>query len=238
MNYGIQLWSVNSNMKNDPKETLRKIAEMGYKTIEPCNFSGMTAKEYKSLCDELGLTISGAHLSANFLIEGKADEMIEYLKEVGCPRYILPSIKFDTAEDIDAAVELINKYEPKFRENGLSLMYHNHHREFMFNKDKMFSHLAFQKRTNVKFEIDVYWVYRAGLNPLYVLEQLKDRVEVIHLKDGNMQEGMPIGKGEVPIAEVIEWATKNGVDMVVENEPTAERELEEAKECIDFLKTL
>ena len=39
-------------------------------------------------------------------------------------------------------------------------------------------------------------------------------------------------------ASAVAWAKKNGVDMVVENEPTAERQMIEAKECIDYLFTL
>ena len=84
----------------------------------------------------------------------------------------------------------------------------------------------------------MYWVYRAGLNPIYILEALKDRVASIHLKDGTMEQGTPLGKGTAPIAEVVAWAKRNGVPMVVENEPIADVEMVEAKMCIDYLKSL
>jgi len=61
---------------------------------------------------------------------------------------------------------------------------------------------------------------------------------MIHLKDTTRTECKPLGQGEVPIREVVEWAEAHGVEMVVENETTPEREMEEAKMCIDYLKSL
>lgn len=235
MGYGIQLYSVNKCMIENAADTIKKVAEMGYKSIEPCSFSGMTAKEYKALCESLGLTISGAHLGWQKLTDETIDETIAFLKEVGCPKFIIPNHNTANETDMAELVALINKYAPIFKANGLELMYHNHSPEFTFNQDKKFPHLILQKETDIRFEIDVYWTWRAGLNPLYVLEQLSDRIGAIHLKDGNRTAGTPVGQGEVPIKEVVEWAVKHNVDMVVENEPDGVHELEQAKECIDFL---
>ena len=53
-----------------------------------------------------------------------------------------------------------------------------------------------------------------------------------------MEHGTPLGQGNVPIRAIVEWAEAHGVAMVVENEPSAEVEMEEAKMCIDYLKSL
>ncbi len=237
MKYGIQLYSVKGFMMTDVKDTLRQIAEMGYDMVEPAGFFGTSAEDFKAWCDEYGLEICGCHSGFKGLNEDEA-ATIAYHKAIGCPRYIIPNSPISTKESLDATIDKLNKYEPIMAENGMELMFHNHHREFLPNEDGLIAHVEMQKRTNIKFEIDVYWTYRAGLNPIYILESLKDRVSCIHVKDGTMEHGTPLGQGTAPIAEVVAWAKKNNVDMIVENEPTEDRQMIEAKMCIDYLKSL
>lgn len=237
MNYGIQLYSVKSFMQADVKDAIAKIAEMGYKVVEPAGFFDTSAEDFKAYCDEAGVTAYSTHTHLKFLIEDY-DGIVAYLKTIGCKRFIIPSAPVSTAAELDRTIELINKYQPMLKKEGIELMYHNHSTEFLYNKDGQIPHVEMQKRTHIKFQIDVYWVYRANLNPIYILESLKDRIAVIHVKDGTMEHGAPLGQGTAPIADVVAWAKKNGVDMVVENEPTADRQMIEAKECIDYLISL
>ena len=237
MKYGIQLYSVKGFMMNDVKDTLRQIAEMGYNMVEPAGFFETSAEDFKAWCDEYGLEVCGSHSGLKKLDEDFEGTMA-YHKTIGCPLYIIPSASTGNKASLDETIDKINKYEPLIAENGMELMFHNHHREFLPNEDELIAHVEMQKRTNIKFEIDVYWVYRAGLNPIYVLESLKDRVACIHLKDGTMEHGAPLGQGTAPNAEVVAWAKKNNVPMVVENEPVEDRQMVEAKMCIDYLKSL
>ena len=238
MKYGIQLYSVRNHMKENVKDTLRQIAEMGYEMVEPAGFFGTSAEDFKAWCDEYGLEVCGSHTGFKGLRGESYEDSIPYQTAIGCPLFIIPSAPTKTRAELDETIEKFNRYQPEVEAAGMKLMFHNHHREFMPNEDGVIAHLELQKRTNIQFQIDVYWVYRAGLNPIYILESLKDRVACIHLKDGTMEQGTPLGQGTAPIAEVVAWAKKNGVPMVVENEPCAEVELTEAKMCIDYLKSL
>lgn len=236
MNIGLQLYSVRSFMKENEKDTLKQVAEMGYTVAETAGLPLAPAEEFKAWCDDFGLTVTGAHAGMDLMSDEKKENTLKCLKTLGCKRYIVPGAPFSTKAELDATIDWMNKYAPILEKEGLELMYHNHFEEFLLNKDGQIPHLEMQKRTNIKFQIDVYWAYRAGLNPIYVLEQLKDRISVIHLKDGTMEKDTPLGKGDVDIKGIVEWALKNGVDMVVENEPIAAVELTEAKMCIDYLK--
>lgn len=238
MDYGIQLYSVKDFMAKDVKETLRQIAEMGYTLVEPAGYFGTNAEDFKAYCEEFGLKVSGSHNHFKDLEGDAFAQTVKYFKTIGCKRFIVASAPFSTKEDLDNTIDTLNKYEPMLSAEGIELMYHNHHREFLLNKTGEIAHVEMQKRTKIRFEIDVYWAYRGGVNPVYILEQLKDRISVIHLKDGSMEHGTPLGMGTAPIAEVVAWAKKNGVDMVVENEPTPDRQMVEAKICIDYLKSL
>lgn len=131
-----------------------------------------------------------------------------YLKTIGCKRFIMPSIAFGNKEELDHSIELINEYAPRLAAEGMEMMYHNHSSEFYYNADGQIPEVEIINRTDIKLQIDVYWIYRAGVNPIYFLEQFKDRIGAVHLKDGTMEHGTPLGQGTAPIAEVVKWTKK------------------------------
>lgn len=236
--YGLQLYSVKSHMEADVAATLRAVAQMGYTMVETAGFFGKTAEEFRALCEENGLTVCSTHSSLGELADGEREGTIRYHQTIGNKRYIIPGAPWDTKEGLADTIAKLNAYQPILAEAGIELMYHNHHGELMPNKDGQIAHVEMQKQTDIRFQIDVYWAYRGGVSPLYILEQLRDRLAVVHLKDGTMERGTPLGQGNVPIRAIVEWAEAHGVDMVVENEPDAAVEMEEAKMCIDYLKSL
>ena len=74
-------------------------------------------------------------------------------------------------------------------------------------------------------------------HPIELMERLKDRLKVIHIKDGYANgEGMPLGQGTAPVAEVYKKAVELGIPMVVESETLKPSGMEEARICIEFLK--
>ena len=238
MEYGIQLYSVKDFMAKDVRRTLCELAAMGYTMVQPAGFFGLSAEEFKAYCDEFGLRVCGSHHQFKDLEDENFEKTVAYLKTIGCDRFIISSTGTSNTAQIDVAVERFNKYAPRLRAEGIEMMFHNHYREFMINSTGEVAHVELQKRPDIGFEIDVYWAYRGGVTPLYLLEQLKERISVIHVKDGTMECDAPLGEGTTPIAEIVAWAKKNGVDMVVENEPTADKQMIEAKICIDYLKSL
>ena len=59
--YGLQMYSVRDITKENLKDALRKVAEMGYKYVEFAGFFGNTAEDVKAWMDEYGLKCSGTH---------------------------------------------------------------------------------------------------------------------------------------------------------------------------------
>ena len=99
-------------------------------------------------------------------------------------------------------------------------------------------HAEIEKNTDVEFEIDTYWVFNAGVDPVQVLERLKDRISVVHLKDGfKGGKGMALGEGEAPVREVIAACEKMGFKMVVESETLSPTGLEEVTRCMNYLRS-
>ena len=235
-NYGIQMYSVRDITKDDMEGALKKLAEMGYGNVEFAGFFDIPAETIKGWLDKYGLKASGTHTQWK-LLEDDFEGTVAYHKAIGCKRLIIPGADLSTKENLDAFIDLLNKYQPLLAAEGISLGYHNHDGEFGFNKDGMYIYDEIVNRTNIDLEIDTYWAYAGKQNPLALMERLKDRLHVIHIKDGFAnREGKPLGQGTAPVAQVYKKAVEMGVDMVVESETLQPDGLTEAKICIDFLK--
>ncbi|MBR2353275.1 MAG: sugar phosphate isomerase/epimerase [Clostridia bacterium] len=246
MKYGLQLYSIRDMAEENFEKTLKTVAEMGYEMVESAGFFGLPAEEVKAMLDHYGLTLCSTHTGYREVFS-KFEETFEYHKKVGCPNMILPGVMFSTKEEIDYTVACINRYQPILEAEGMSLHFHNHYKEFLPNKDGLITQDEFAKRTRVLFEIDTFWAFNAGKDPLALMDQYKDRIKFIHLKDGFAGDpakggsgavGKSLGLGEAPVAAVRQKAIEMGITMVVESEdldPTGE---EEVKRCIDYLRSL
>lgn len=235
--YGLQMYSVRDMAENDLEGALRQVAELGYSFVEFAGFFGHTAKDVSQMLDTYGLRVSGTHTGWVELMPDRLAQTIAYHKELGNTNIIIPSADMSTPEKLDAFIDLVNDVQPKLAAEGISLGYHNHDGEFRPNEFGVITHTELEKRTKVDFEIDTYWVYAAGRNPIEELERLKSRVHVIHLKDGFAdRRGMALGEGTAPVAAVREYAINNGLCMVVESETCQPTGIEEVGRCIRYLR--
>lgn len=238
--YGIQLFSVRDTTPHDMEGTLRALAEMGYTSVEFAGFFGHSAETVKGWLDKYGLVACGTHTGWGE-IRDRYEETVAYHKAIGCGEIIVPGADLSTKEKLDEFIDFLNVYGKKLKDDGLHLSYHNHDGEFYVSGYGAVIHEEMQKRTtsDVGFEIDTYWVYRAGKDPVALMKTLADRVPVIHIKDGLADgQGKPLGMGTAPVKEIFATAKALGIPMVVESETLNPNGLAEAKLCIDYLKTL
>ena len=239
MNYGLQLYSVRDFTPSDMAGTLEKVAKIGYKYVEFAGFFGHGAEEIRALLDKNGLEVSGTHTGWQELLPENYAETVKYHKTIGNKNIIIPGADLSSAARIDEFVDFINTVQPKLKADGITLGYHNHSGEFLPTADGVISHTELEKRTNVEFEIDTYWNFHAGEDPVATIERLKDRIRVIHIKDGMKNgEGKPLGMGEAPVDAVYAKAKELGFLMVVESETLKPDGITEADICFKYLKTL
>ncbi len=240
MEYGIQLYSVRDNTPRDMEGTLRALAEMGYKTVEFAGFFGHSEEVIKGWLDQYGLTASGTHTGWEALRDDFAGT-VAYHKAIGCDTIIIPGADLSTEEKLDAFIEFLNETADKLAAEGITLAYHNHSGEFLPTAYGKITHEEMQKRAKIAFEIDTYWAFHAGVDPIALMEKLaaEGRLPVIHIKDGMAGgEGKPLGLGEAPVPAVYQTACRLGIPMVVESETLTPDGLTEAKICIKHLKAL
>lgn len=191
---GLQLYSVRQSLAADPCGTLESIAESGFKYIEAANHNalndpgvgfGVSAPEFRSKLDELGLSIVGCHI--NPLDVSILPRALEYQAELGNKQFGC-DIEFYPYGDLDYVLrraETFNQIGELARQHGMSFYYHNHFQEFQRFGDQYVYEIILENTDPdlVKLEVDTYWMYRGGHNPIDWMERYSDRVVLLHQKD-------------------------------------------------------
>lgn len=238
MEYGVQLYSVRDITGSSMGGALSSVAQQGYSFVEFAGFFGIGAKEIFAMLKDYGLKVSGTHTGLAELLE-KTGETIAYHKQIGNINIFVPYAELDTQQKLDAFIENINTVQKELKNSGIRLGYHNHAHEFKQNTDGSVAFEQLIYRTELDLEIDTFWAYAAGIDPVKLLDRLHDRVPVIHIKDGYENgEGMPLGMGTAPVKAVYQAAVKYGIPMVVESETLKPSGLSETDICIRYLRSL
>ncbi len=238
MKYGIQMYSLRDITPKDMEGALRKVSEMGYKCVEFAGFFDYPAEKIVSMLEKYGLTVSGTHTGLNEVWDNY-DAVVAYHKAIGNPNIIIPGHDLRDQAKIDEFIAKANYLQLRLAKDGIRLGYHNHAHEFIPNTDGSMIHDQLVYRTSLELEIDTYWAYVGMKHPVELMERLKDRIRVIHIKDGDEAgKGKPLGMGTAPVADVYKKALEMGIPMVVESETLTPDGATEAKICIDYLFSL
>lgn len=199
-NLGIQLYSLRAMTKAEGAiPVLDRVKGWGLKEVETAGTANLSVENFKKLLDERGLTAASAHVAIP-LLEKDLTSVIRDLKTLGVVYGIIPTIPhkdgFDDAAALRAA-EKFNAWGRAFKDAGLKLGYHPHGFEFGKSrtpgKGTVFDVLVGATDPEVvSFEMDVHWVYQAGLDPVSLLKQYPNRWVALHLRD--FRKGAPRGK--------------------------------------------
>ncbi|KRE50091.1 sugar phosphate isomerase/epimerase family protein [Paenibacillus sp. Soil724D2] len=192
---GVNLFSVFQALNNDYFGTLEKVAAAGYTNVELITTNFMTGVRYsdsfplqtiKNKLDELGLKPIAAHERLDQDAQNW-DQLIKENVEIGCKAIVLPSAWIKNREDTLKTAEQLNAIGKKCKENGLQFYFHNHFHEFKRWGDTTLYDILVENTdpSYVKFELDLVWVMRAGLDPMAILEKLGSRCDIVHQKDLN-----------------------------------------------------
>lgn len=185
----LQLYTVREQAAEDFGGTIRRIAQMGYRGVETAGFpDGVTPESARQLFDTLALEVVSAH--SPLPLGDDQQKILDTMAALGtqklvCP-YLDPETYFSTIDGIKRACELLNRAAEATQKARLTLLYHNHWFEYQAVDGK----LAYQVMLEhldpaIGFEIDTYWVQVGGQDVVSVLNELGDRVNLLHIKDGN-----------------------------------------------------
>ncbi len=249
--FGLQLWSLRDDLPKNPEAVIKQVASFGYKQIESYEgaegmFWGLGNLGFKSLMDDLGMTIISSHCDFRTDFERKAEQAAAIgMKYLICP-YLGPQKSID---DFKKVTEVFNKCGEICKKNGLKFAYHNH--DYSFKKidgevpiDVM---LANTDADKVFFELDIYWAVTAGINPADYFTKYKNRFTLCHVKDRmknaittDQNSSCVLGEGIIDYAPILKVAKANGMQyFIVEQEryDTASP-IESAKKDAEYMKML
>ena len=241
----VQLFTLREECEKDFAGTLKKVAELGYDGVEFAGYGGLTPVEVKRLLDEYGLQASSSHIPLEHL-ENNLDQVIEDQKILGSKYIVCPYLLEDQRDEktYKYLVNFLEKAGAKCRQEGLTLCYHNHDFELdRLSDGRTALETLFDDTSseNVSAELDVYWLTKAGDNPVDWIQRYKNRTPLIHLKDMTTDDEQffaELGTGGVDIDAVIEAGKDVGVDwFVVEQDATRKTPFESIKISMDYLKT-
>lgn len=249
--FGIQLWTLRSEMDKDPKNVLRKVAEYGYKQVE--NYEGqqglwwnMDHKEYKALCDGLGLDLIASHCNFAENFEEKAAQAAEAGMKYLVAPWVGPQKKMD---DFKRISDTFNQCGEICKKNGLRFAYHNHDYSFQELEGELPQDVMMQNTDPelVDFEMDIYWVVTAGADPIAWLKKYPGRWKLSHVKD-RAKDAKPnardasciLGQGSIDYVPILKTAKEVGMEyFIVEQEKyDGSTPFDSAKADAEFMKAM
>jgi len=249
---GAQLYTVRDHCQTLEgfAETLAKVAEIGYTTIQ---MSGCCEYEPEWLKDQLkknGLTCELTHFEIEDITRNP-DRIVADHNVYGC-RYIGSGyMPHQYRGDVKKVEEFCDLFEPASRrihELGSLLMYHNHWFEYDDRGDgKNYMEMISERFTPelLGFTLDTYWVVFAGQELEKEINRLSGRLPRVHLKDMEIltdgtKRYAPVGSGVIDFEKALSAFEEAGTDVAfVEQDDCFGRDpFDCLKSSFEYLKSI
>jgi sugar phosphate isomerase/epimerase len=238
---GLQLYSIRDDMKSDPKGSLKKVADMGYKVVEHAGYSdrkfyGFTPPEFKKILGDLGLKMYSGHVDFGMQAwdASKKDftdawkKTVEDAAFMGQKFVITPELAENAQKDYDTLLKVIdlwNKCGELCRKHGMGFGYHDDFNEnVVMNNMKLFDIIMKYSDPKVSIhQFDIANLYNAtGTDPIEVIKKYPGRFVTLHVKDllkeknsENRHDSTILGKGVLNVKDVLPLAIKNGAWLLI-----------------------
>ncbi len=254
MKLGAQLYTIRKfcATPEDFSESLKKVADIGYTTVQ---VSGTCAYEPEWLKEELdknGLSCVLTHTKGAAMVADPVkvcrDHDIFGCRHIGLGALSMAQKELGITEDDYAT--FLKDFTPvakAFYENGHKLFYHNHHFEFAKSENgKLYLERLMEDFSPdlLGITFDTYWAQFGGADPAEWLSKLKGRVECIHLKDlaivGREQRMAAVGEGNINFDAILKVAENVGVNylLVEQDDCYGEDPFSCLKRSYDYLVSL
>lgn len=212
--YGLELYSLRTQIARDMPRTLVMVRRIGYTEVEAVHgfWGSASVEELRRQLDQAHLKCTSVQqpperlrsdmrgiirdartLGVEYVVCGYISDAFRRLSSAPQrPGMFGPFAALPLQAFRSAAAEF-NEWAKTLGESGFKLGYHNHGYEFrLYNGKPGFDTLLNETEPSlVDFEMDVFWVKRGGQDPIDYLKRYPRRFRLIHLKD--MRRGTPVG---------------------------------------------
>ena len=214
---GVQLYSVRTLMEKDVEGTLAAVAGAGFTEVEFAGYFNKTPAEIKAMLDRHGLVAPSVH--AGDISPDAWAKSLDAAHVIGHEYIVMPWIPEERRKTLDqwkAMAADFNRAATSAKAAGVQFAYHNHDFEFKTVEGKIpYDVLLAETDPNlVKMEIDLYWITKAGQDPLAYFARIPGRVPMVHVKDG---KGAPdwamteVGSGAIDWKRIFARSQQAGI---------------------------
>ncbi|PJB13529.1 MAG: sugar phosphate isomerase/epimerase [Flavobacteriales bacterium CG_4_9_14_3_um_filter_40_17] len=226
---GLQLYSLREHLSLGLPTIVEKTTKLGYLELEPFGYRdgkyfGITPAEFKKILDANGMASPSGHYEFNTYLSksGTTDDvkpLLDAAKIMGHTHIVVPHMNESLRSSIDdykRITEKLNEAALLCKSAGLKLTYHNHDFEFKdYNGQNGFdTMLSGTDKSMVDFEMDLYWVVRAGHNPVTLFNKYPGRFTYWHVKDMSKTDNTKnteIGSGSIDYKTIFANGKKAGI---------------------------
>ncbi len=237
---GLALYSVRDAMGEDPRGTLRKVAAMGYTSVEAAGyddgrFYGMAPAEFKAYLKEVGLRPVSTHMgmattenAARLAADAKAagfEYFVIPVPPMGAFAYDAATKRMSMSQPVATVMANVNAIAAAVDAAGLKCLYHNHDFEFRADGSGVVPieyFLANSDPKTLNFQMDLFWVTKAGADPVAYFDKYPGRWKAWHVKDMDAEGRFaPVGTGSIDFKRILAAERKAGVEFyLVEQDQT------------------
>lgn len=243
---GLQLYTVRRDLERDFEGTLRLIAALGIDEVEFAGNFGQKPERIKNLLENFKLVATSAHVSIDALRKDLPKTIAE--AQIIGHKYLvlgyLPAEKRKSLDDYKKLAELLNKTGEECRRAGLQFAYHNHDFEFARMENQIPYDLILKETDaqNVKMELDLYWITKAGFDPISYFGKHPKRFPLVHVKDSDATPKKfftEVGRGTIDFKKIFAKAKVAGIKhYFIEQDETPAAPLVSVETSLKYLRNL
>lgn len=239
---GVQLYTVRDFMKTpeDTRKTFKRLKDLGYDQGQTAG-SAIPYEEYARIAKEEGIELVGTHENFDRMLSD-FDEALRIQKLLSCNVMGIGGAgQMVTVEEAEAKIAQMNQVCANLKPHGMKFSFHHHSHEFfrLENGKTAFEMICEGLDPEVgTICLDTYWVQNGGGDVRYWISKLKDRIEILHLKDMKKSDRddwlrtdySEIGCGNLYWEGILEEAEKANVKYYVVEQDTSDRDIFESLE--------
>jgi len=222
---GAQLYTLREYEKTMPEiaKTLKKVADIGYKTVQVSGFGAADSKDVAKAADDAGLQIVSTHTAWSLFLN-ELDEVIAEHKLWKCSHPAIGGLPEDyfCQDGIKRFLDELSPIAARLNKEGMDFSYHNHNHELAKygNKTWLASIYDNSDPSVLKAEIDTYWITAGGGDPADWVKRCAGRIPLLHCKDMMVtkereQRFSEIGEGNLNWKAILKQAEQGGVEYLL-----------------------
>ncbi|PZT10694.1 xylose isomerase [Stenotrophomonas maltophilia] len=179
-------------------QQLKIVHDAGVRAVETVGTQNVRAAELKRLLDRYSIRAVSSHVQLAELRDN-LDGVVAFNRSIGNTTLVVPYLdQKDRPRDAAGWTALgqeLGRIARQVRVKGMQLAYHNHDFELAdFDGQTGLELLFAAAGPDLKTELDLAWVARAGLDPAVMLGKFRGHVFAVHAKD-NAPKGQAEDEG-------------------------------------------